>query len=153
MLRTVFSLSGFNRAVALATGAAGGYAFTNPDVDTVYDIFPLHKPPPYAFLNVYKVKKEDSFDFEQTWKELARFNQVQEGYLFTKLMKADNRSASLGGAPQFDYIDIQQWTTGDAQRRATLRPSFQKLKDDLQGWSSRDPMMYSVVVDDTPSRV
>mmetsp|Transcript_87779 Transcript_87779/g.196192 ORF Transcript_87779/g.196192 Transcript_87779/m.196192 type:complete len:153 (-) Transcript_87779:115-573(-) len=152
MLRSVFSLSGFNRAVALATGFAGGYAFTNPDVDTVYDIFPLHKPPPYAFLNVYKVKKDDFFDFEQSWKEVARFNQRQEGYLFTKLMKVDTRKAQLG-EPQYQYIDITQWTTGDAQRRATLRPSFHKLKEDLQGWTGRDPMMYSVVVDDTPSKV
>mmetsp|Transcript_19930 Transcript_19930/g.63119 ORF Transcript_19930/g.63119 Transcript_19930/m.63119 type:complete len:153 (+) Transcript_19930:98-556(+) len=152
MLRAVFSLGGFNRAVCLATGAAGGYAFTNPDVDNVYDIFPLHKPPPYAFINVYKVDKQDCADFEQGWKELARFNQRQEGYLFTKMLKADGRDRGFG-APQYDYIDITQWTTGDAQRRAALRPTYLKLLEELPGTSARAPLMYSVVVDDTPSAV
>ncbi|CAE8635487.1 unnamed protein product [Polarella glacialis] len=90
-LRMIFSIEGFNRLTAFATGAAGGYAFTNPDVDNVYDIFPLQKPPPYAFLNVYKVKEENARDFEIKWKEVAKFNQRQEGYLFTKFMKADKR--------------------------------------------------------------
>mmetsp|Transcript_6979 Transcript_6979/g.14112 ORF Transcript_6979/g.14112 Transcript_6979/m.14112 type:complete len:153 (-) Transcript_6979:41-499(-) len=152
MLRAVFSLSGFNRAVCLATGGAGGYAFTNPDVDNVYDIFPLHKPPPYAFINVYKVKKEDARDFEQAWKDVARFQQRQEGYLFTKMLKADARDSTLGPA-QYEYIDIVQWTTGDAQRRAALRPGYQQLYDEIKSKTVGEPMMYSSVVDDTPSPV
>merc|ERR1712048_1115014 len=115
----------------MATGFAGGYAFTNPDVDNVYDIFPLHKPPPYAFLNVYKI--DQSYEFEESWKDLTRFNQRQEGYLFTKLLKADKKRDFGFGEPEFDYIDITQWTTGDAMRRATLRPGYEKLFDDVKG--------------------
>uniref|UniRef100_A0A7S3LYJ8 Uncharacterized protein n=1 Tax=Spumella elongata TaxID=89044 RepID=A0A7S3LYJ8_9STRA len=153
MISRVLSLSGFNRAVCLATGGAGGYAFTNPDVDNVYDIFPLHKPPPFAFINVYRVPKDECTDFENNWKELVRFSQRQEGYLFTKMLKADSRPSCLDGKPQFDYIDIQQWTTGDAQRRVALRPGFQELYKEIASKSVKDPMMYSVVVDDTPSQV
>merc|ERR1712232_708830 len=75
MFRNIFSLGGFNRAICLATGGAGGYAFTNPDVDNVYDLFPLQKPPPYAFINVYTVNKDERHEFEESWKELARLNQ------------------------------------------------------------------------------
>eukprot|EP00439_Symbiodinium_sp_Y106_P030104 s5005_g3.t1 len=32
-LQLIFSIRGFNRLTAFATGAAGGFAFTNPDVD------------------------------------------------------------------------------------------------------------------------
>merc|ERR1719356_1543772 len=117
MLRNVFSLGGFNRAVCLATGGAAGYAFTNPDVDNVYDIFPLQKPPPYAFINVYKVEESKYKEFEESWKELARFNQRQEGYLFTKLHRAENKGEGLIGEKQYDYIDMVQWTTADAFRR------------------------------------
>merc|ERR1719446_322479 len=146
MVSKVFSLSGFNRAIALATGAAGGYAFTNPDVDNVYDVFPLQKPPPYAFINAYKVSKEDSHEFEQAWKELARFNQRQEGYLFTKLHKLDAKDDTFGEAT-YRYIDMSQWTTGDAHRRTTLRPGYKDLAAKLPG-SQKMPMMYSTVVDD-----
>eukprot|EP00931_Biecheleriopsis_adriatica_P111744 TRINITY_DN86201_c0_g1_i1.p1 TRINITY_DN86201_c0_g1~~TRINITY_DN86201_c0_g1_i1.p1 ORF type:complete len:158 (-),score=44.44 TRINITY_DN86201_c0_g1_i1:115-588(-) len=147
-LRMIFSIQGFNRLTAFATGAAGGYAFTNPDVDNVYDLFPLHKPPPFAFLNVYKVKEEDSRKFEEEWKELAKFNQRQEGYLFTKFMKADPRDAEYGKRV-YDYIDITQWTTGDAQRRASLRTGYQELEEALPGERLSAPMMFSVVVDDS----
>merc|ERR1719362_1356656 len=101
----IFSLGGFNRGICIATGFACGYAFTNPDVDNVYDIFPLAKPPPYAFLNVYSTDMKDAYEFENSWKELARFNQRQEGYLFTKLLKADRKHTESWGEPQFEYID------------------------------------------------
>eukprot|EP00930_Biecheleria_cincta_P020687 TRINITY_DN1549_c2_g1_i1.p1 TRINITY_DN1549_c2_g1~~TRINITY_DN1549_c2_g1_i1.p1 ORF type:complete len:156 (+),score=21.74 TRINITY_DN1549_c2_g1_i1:138-605(+) len=146
-LRMMFSIQGFNRAVAVATGGAAGYAFTNPDSDNVYDLFPLHKPPPYAFLNVYKVKEEDSRQFETTWKELAKFCQRQEGYLYTKFMKADSRDSNHANRV-YDYVHIQQWTHGDAQRRASLRTGYTELERELPGERLSAPMMYSVVVDD-----
>eukprot|EP00419_Tripos_fusus_P024121 CAMPEP_0172722558 /NCGR_PEP_ID=MMETSP1074-20121228/81777_1 /TAXON_ID=2916 /ORGANISM="Ceratium fusus, Strain PA161109" /LENGTH=155 /DNA_ID=CAMNT_0013548597 /DNA_START=60 /DNA_END=527 /DNA_ORIENTATION=+ len=149
ILRNVFSLGGFNRSICLATGFAGGYAFTNPDVDNVYDIFPLHKPPPFAFVNVYNVKEEDAYEFEDVWKDLVRFNQKQEGYLFTKMFKADQRDRGFGPT-KFQYMDISQWTTGDAQRRATLRASYQSAAEAMEKYCGPKPMMYSVVVDDTP---
>jgi heme-degrading monooxygenase HmoA len=155
----VFSLSGFNRAICLATGGACGYAFTNPDADTVYDIFPIQKPPPFAFITVYKVDKDKSHEFEQSWKEVARFHQRQEGYLFTKFLRADAKVKDMGQA-QYDYVDIVQWSTGDAQRRATLRTGYRQLIEDMQAHqrspgtpeANCSPLMYSVVVDDTPSK-
>eukprot|EP00927_Polykrikos_kofoidii_P001362 TRINITY_DN10496_c0_g1_i1.p2 TRINITY_DN10496_c0_g1~~TRINITY_DN10496_c0_g1_i1.p2 ORF type:complete len:153 (+),score=40.70 TRINITY_DN10496_c0_g1_i1:129-587(+) len=147
MLRAVFSLPGLNRSVALATGGACGYAFTNPDVDNVYDLFPLQKAPPFAFLNTFKVKEGEHRDFEESWKDLARHNQNQEGYLFTKLHKAQ-ANESLGTA-QFDYIDIVQWTTGDAYRRASLRASHKEVFDKLRAEGVHEPLMYTLVVDDT----
>mmetsp|Transcript_90841 Transcript_90841/g.257317 ORF Transcript_90841/g.257317 Transcript_90841/m.257317 type:complete len:155 (+) Transcript_90841:88-552(+) len=154
MFRAVLSLGGFNRAICVATGAAGGYAFTNPDIDNVYDIFPLHKPPPYAFINVYKVKEGEAQEFEQSWKDMTRFYQRQEGYLFSKMFRADRNDTTIGDEKaEFDYIDVVQWTTGDAQRRATLRPGHPALVQKLACESVRPPMMYSVVVDDTPAQV
>ena len=147
-LRMIFSMQGVNRFVGFSAGAAAGYAFTNPDVDNVYDIFPLHKPPPYAFLNLYKVKEEDKHQFEQSWKEVAKFNQRQEGYLFTRFMKADPRAEGYENRT-YDYIDIVQWTTGDAQRRATLRSAYTELEKQLPGERLEQPMMFSSVVDDT----
>ncbi|CAE7775369.1 unnamed protein product, partial [Symbiodinium pilosum] len=49
----------------------------------------------------------------------------------------------------YDYVDIVQWTTGDAQRRASLRPTYQELEAKLQGERLPFPMMFSSVVDDT----
>mmetsp|Transcript_108431 Transcript_108431/g.188198 ORF Transcript_108431/g.188198 Transcript_108431/m.188198 type:complete len:157 (-) Transcript_108431:77-547(-) len=149
MVSKILSLSGFNRAIALATGAAGGYAFTNPDADNVYDIFPLQKPPPFAFINVYKVNKEDAWKFEDAWRDLARFKQSQEGYLYTKLHKIDADDTTLKDeTPKYQYIDMTQWTTGDAHRRALLRTGYKDLIDALPGDNKQDPLMYAVVVDD-----
>ncbi|CAE7195342.1 unnamed protein product [Symbiodinium microadriaticum] len=115
---------------------------------SVYDIFPLSKPPPFAFLNLYKVKEEDKHQFEQDWKEVAKFNQRQEGYLFTKFLKADPRAEGYENRV-YDYIDIVQWTTGDAQRRASLRTVYQELEAKLHAERLPFPMMFSSVVDDT----
>ncbi|CAK0880454.1 unnamed protein product, partial [Prorocentrum cordatum] len=102
---------------------------------------------------------DKSHEFEQSWKEVARFHQRQEGYLFTKFLRADAKVKDMG-TPQFDYVDIVQWSTGDAQRRATLRTGYRQLIEDLQAHqkapgtpeASCSPLMYSVVVDDTPSK-
>eukprot|EP00928_Gymnodinium_smaydae_P049992 TRINITY_DN335_c0_g1_i1.p2 TRINITY_DN335_c0_g1~~TRINITY_DN335_c0_g1_i1.p2 ORF type:complete len:156 (-),score=41.11 TRINITY_DN335_c0_g1_i1:122-589(-) len=145
MFRAIFSLGGFNRGISLAVGGAAGFAFTNPDEDTVYDLFPLQKPPPYAFISTYKVKPGEGHEFEESWKALARSNQSQEGYLFTKL----HRAMDTLGTPQFDYIDVVQWSTGDAYRRASQRPGHQDLVRKLHAEEVQKPLMYSVVVDDT----
>merc|ERR1712094_13513 len=115
--------------------------------DNVYDIFPLAKPPPFAFINVYKVPKEEASDFESAWKGMACFKQRQEGYLFTKLHKLDAKDDTFGEGT-YRYIDLSQWTTGDAHRRALLRPGYKDLLDKFPGDNKHTPMMYSVVVDD-----
>ena len=134
-----------------------GYAFTNPDVDNVYDFFPLHKPPPYAFINTYSVDKDQAHDFEEKWKEMTRFKQRQEGYLFTKLHKlvkpVEDKAATKAGMEakgiHYDYVDVTQWTTADAHRRMTLRTEYERLVGELPGGGSRKvPLMYSIVVND-----
>mmetsp|Transcript_46858 Transcript_46858/g.111512 ORF Transcript_46858/g.111512 Transcript_46858/m.111512 type:complete len:154 (-) Transcript_46858:124-585(-) len=152
VLSKIFSLSGFNRAVALATGGAWGYAFTNPDESNVYDIFPVKKPPPYAFINVFKVPEDKKYEFEQSWRELARYRQVQEGYLYTKLHKAlPGEDESM--KPVYDYIDVTQWSTGDAHRRCMLRTMYQSLMEKMPFDYASSPLMYSMVVDDQPKQV
>mmetsp|Transcript_24333 Transcript_24333/g.54183 ORF Transcript_24333/g.54183 Transcript_24333/m.54183 type:complete len:150 (-) Transcript_24333:153-602(-) len=147
MWQAAFSVRTFNRAVALATGAAGGYAFTNPDQDNVYDIFPLQKPPPYAYINTYKVKKGEENEFRNSWRTVARFQQSQQGYLYTKLYQA---TPQLGEA-EYDFIDVTQWTTGDAYRRLTLRPGYRELWEGLKAEVVGNPMLFRVVVDDHPT--
>eukprot|EP00929_Paragymnodinium_shiwhaense_P114069 TRINITY_DN82392_c0_g1_i1.p1 TRINITY_DN82392_c0_g1~~TRINITY_DN82392_c0_g1_i1.p1 ORF type:complete len:194 (+),score=45.46 TRINITY_DN82392_c0_g1_i1:80-583(+) len=144
-ISNILSLTGLNRFICLATGGACGYAFTNPDVDNVYDLFPVQKPPPFAFINVYKIKAGENTEFEESWKNVARMNQKQQGYLFTKLMRANDKT----GVPSFDYIDMSQWASGDSFRRASLRPGHQSTVGSLQCTSENKPMMYTRVVDDT----
>mmetsp|Transcript_64520 Transcript_64520/g.120050 ORF Transcript_64520/g.120050 Transcript_64520/m.120050 type:complete len:158 (-) Transcript_64520:81-554(-) len=157
MLRQIFSMSGFNCSVAFATGGAWGYAFANPDERNVYDIFPVRKPPPYAFINVFKVPEEKSYDFESAWRELARWRQGQDGYLFTQLHKAKAVSSKQPVddtlQAEYQYIDVSQWTTGDAHRRALLRTMYQSLVDKMPFESCSQPLMYSMVVDDQPKQV
>lgn len=149
MLRTLFSQGGFNRSLCGLVGASVGYAFTNPDADTAYDIFPVQKPPPFAFVSAFNVEKHDLHTFEKKWKDVARFMQAQDGYLFTKLHKADAEVSEGLDAPLYQYIDEFQFTTADAHRRAILKPEYQELVSVLPGRTSPS-LMYSVVVDDTP---
>mmetsp|Transcript_22089 Transcript_22089/g.50504 ORF Transcript_22089/g.50504 Transcript_22089/m.50504 type:complete len:158 (+) Transcript_22089:69-542(+) len=157
MVSKIFTLAGFNRVMLFSTGAAWGYAFTNPDETNVYDVFPVKKPPPYAFINVFKVSPEKNYEFEQSWRDLARYRQQQEGYLFTQLHKAKALTSKApvedSMQPEYQYIDVTQWTTGDAHRRALLRTTYQPLVDKMPFESCSSPLMYSMVVDDQPQQV
>ena len=68
---------------------AGGtvcYAFANPDEGNVYDIFPSQKSN-FAFIQSYKIHENEKYIFEKKWKNLAKYYQGQEGYLFNKLIR------------------------------------------------------------------
>ena len=136
--------------------ASINYSFANPDQDNVYDVFPVQRSK-YAFVSGYSVKHEDRMQFEKRWKDLARFYQGQEGYLFNKLIRQeepDDQEKVL-------YLDFNQWTTGDAYKIAASRATRVVLWDKLQEVCEaeetyKQPMMYKTVVDDTeftPSEV
>jgi heme-degrading monooxygenase HmoA len=144
-------------------GATVCYAFSNPDEGNVYDIFPTQKSK-HAFINSFTVSEENKWEFESKWKDLARFYQQQEGYLFNKLI----RSKEPNEDGNFNYYGIMQWTTGESFIKSTNKTSYKTLVDDLplveetnsinkddnseqqkQQRRRRHPLMYKIVVDDT----
>lgn len=123
-------------------GATVCYAFANPDEGNVYDIFPSQKSS-FAFINNYRIRESEKWTFEQKWKDLARFYQGQEGYLFNKLI----RSKTPDSKGEFNYYGIMQWTTGDSFIKSTGKGTHKTLADELPKLSK--PLMYKIVVDDT----
>ena len=134
------------------------YSFANPDENNIYDIFPVVKSK-YAFICSYAVKPDERVSFERKWKDVARFYQQQDGYLYNKLLRSETRDPD----GNFVYIDVNQWATGDAYKTAaskTLRQTlFSRLYDSADKasiFTHNTPMMYKTVVDDTqftPSEV
>lgn len=117
------------------------YAFANPDEGNVYDVFPSQKSR-FAFISQYIVKSKDQWAFEQKWKDLARYYQQQEGYLFNKLVRT--KTADEQG--DLRYMSLTQWTTGESFLKSTGKGTHKTLTDDLP---STQPLMYKIVVDDT----
>jgi heme-degrading monooxygenase HmoA len=122
-------------------GATVCYAFANPDEGNVYDIFPTQKSK-FAFVTHFSVKAEDKWTFENKWKDLARYYQQQEGYLFNKLV----RRKEIAENGEFKYMSLMQWTTGESYIKATGKGTHKTLSDELP---KSDPLMYKIVVDDT----
>ncbi|KAF4716145.1 hypothetical protein FOZ62_029076, partial [Perkinsus olseni] len=89
-------------------------------------------------------KPEDQYTFECRWKDLARFYQMQPGYLFNKLEKLQNMHVDA----TYQYYDVMQWSTGEAYRRATMKAIHKELVHELPCDKYR-PIMYKLVVDDT----
>ena len=134
--------------------ASMNYSFANPDHDNVYDVFPVQRSK-YAFISGYVVQYDQRMQFERRWKDLARFYQTQEGYLFNKLIRQDSPDEG-----KVLYLDFNQWTTGDAYKVAASRNTREVLRERLHEVCEEDtfsqPMMYKTVVDDTeftPSEV
>ncbi len=125
-------------------GATVCYAFANPDEGNVYDIFPTQKSK-HAFINTFRVKESEIWNFENKWKNLARYYQQQEGYLFNKLL----RSKDIDDNGAYKYYGIMQWTTGDSFIKSTGKAQYRQLVDELPVEDSRHPLMYKIVVDDT----
>ncbi|PHJ24794.1 hypothetical protein CSUI_001351 [Cystoisospora suis] len=74
-------ISFMSRGICLMTGFGLSYSFTNPDQDTVYEVFPLQHQTKYAFLHLYQVEKSKEQEFENRIKDLSRFNQKQPGVI------------------------------------------------------------------------
>ena len=130
------------RVAFFTGGATVCYAFANPDEGNVYDIFPTGKSK-FAFVNKHIVPRADKWEFEQKWKDLARFYQGQEGYLFNKLMRQSEVADD-----EFVYYSLMQWTTGDSFIRSTGKSMYKQLVDEIPGKTGA-PLMYKIVVDDT----
>lgn len=126
-------------------GATVCYAFANPDEGNVYDIFPTQKSK-FAFITEYRISPENRWNFESRWKDLARYYQQQEGYLFNKLMRSKTPSEESGG--QFRYFSIMQWSTGESFLKSMGKATHKTLADELPAAQSK-PLMYKLVVDDT----
>lgn len=124
-------------------GATVCYAFANPDDGNVYDIFPTARSK-HAFINTFKVKETEKWSFESKWKNLARYYQQQEGYLYNKLIRSKDTVDGM-----YQYYAIMQWTTGEAFVKSTGKPSYQQLVGELPTVDRSKPLMYKVVVDDT----
>jgi hypothetical protein len=125
-------------------GATVCYAFANPDEGNVYDIFPSQRSK-FAFITEYRVKASDRWVFENKWKDLARFYQQQEGYLFNKLIR---QKEDVDKKEDLRYYSIMQWTTGESLVKAMGRGNHKSLIDEIPALNSR-PFMYKIVVDDT----
>ena len=124
------------------------YAFANPDEGNVYDIFPTQKTK-FAFVTEYRVKPQDKWTFENKWKDLARYYQQQEGYLFNKLVRTKNLEDESSD-PSFRYIAIMQWTTGDSFVKSLGKATHKTLADEIpRTVQEGKPLMYKIVVDDT----
>lgn len=138
------SLAGFNRGVAFATGFGLSYSFANPDMDTVYEVFPTFSQRNYAFITLFAVSPEDDTRFEESVKNLLRYYQQQQGYLYTKLMKATNDS----DAP-YRYLNISSWLKNDDLKLANAKPTAKRLVAELPLQGKYKPVLYKVVVDDS----
>jgi len=132
------------RVAFFTGGATVCYAFANPDEGNVYDIFPSQKSS-FAFINSWKIAEGEKWGFEQKWKNLARYYQGQEGYLFNKLIRSKDVDSGTG---EFRYYGIMQWTTGDSFIKSMGKATYKTLNDEMPKGGSK-PMMYKIVVDDT----
>jgi hypothetical protein len=134
------------RVAFFTGGATVCYAFSNPDEGNVYDIFPTARTK-YAFISRFQIDASDRWKFENKWKDLARFYQAQEGYLFNKLVRASG--ADDGEEGKLDYYALMQWTTGESFLKSTQKSNHKLLVDELPVRRMDKPIMYKVVVDDT----
>jgi heme-degrading monooxygenase HmoA len=125
-------------------GATVCYAFANPDEGNVYDIFPTQKSR-FAFITEYRIPAQNKWNFESKWKDLARYYQQQEGYLFNKLVRSKQRSVEMG---EFRYFSIMQWSTGESFLKSMGKATHKTLADELPQ-ATHQPLMYKLVVDDT----
>ncbi|KAF8821843.1 hypothetical protein IE077_000170 [Cardiosporidium cionae] len=132
-----------SRAVAFAVGAAFSYGFASPDEGNVYDIFPVHKQKNYALITYYNVSEDDAALFEEKIKNLYRFYQQQRGYLFTKLLKANNFNQT-----DYQYISINTWVNPESFDLAKNRPVAMRLGDEIPGQQSI-ALLNKIVVDDS----
>ncbi|CBZ52840.1 conserved hypothetical protein [Neospora caninum Liverpool] len=132
------------RGICLLTGFGFSYSFANPDDDTVYEMFPLETQNKFAVVSFYRVEKEKMNEFEDRAKDCCRFNQQQQGYLFTRLLRAKYPEE----AP-YQYLQITTWLRIEDFLLARDRPIGEKLRRALPLLSPAHPLLYQNVADDT----
>ncbi|PFH33298.1 hypothetical protein BESB_084970 [Besnoitia besnoiti] len=131
------------RSICLLTGFGFTYSFANPDDDTVYEMFPLETQKRFAMVNLFHVEKDKAKEFEARAKDCSRFNQQQQGYLYTRLLRAKDAAT----AP-YQYLQITTWLTMEDFLLARDKPVGAQLRKNLPA-SGAPPLLYQNVADDT----
>ncbi|CDR97751.1 hypothetical protein, conserved [Babesia bigemina] len=144
---TVFTRRFVNRAVTFTLGFITSYAFTNPDLERVWEVHPAFSQRDYAFLSFYEVDPEHSSEFENNVKCLTRYLQTQEGYGSTKLVRLENMTHG-GQLDRYQYLGIQTWFSPDLMKKATSQSFSQRMIAKLRLRSPFNSVMYKIVVND-----
>ncbi|VWU53294.1 conserved protein, unknown function [Hepatocystis sp. ex Piliocolobus tephrosceles] len=139
-----FRIRTFNRFACFVIGGAFTYSFTNPDIDTVYELFPTFKQNKYAYLTFLEVNEQHGDVFEEKLKDLCRFYQKQPGYLYTKIIKRKNSINNLN-----KYIIVSTWLKSENYVLACNRIHGQMLIKKIQNYANFDSHLYKIVVDDS----
>ncbi|OEH74495.1 uncharacterized protein LOC34620548 [Cyclospora cayetanensis] len=101
------------RGVCLLTGGAIGFSFTNPDSDTAYELFPVHSQQTHVHVSKLYIDKADEDTAIEKLKDLHRFFQQQQGYLYSRLLKLDDSSNSdnSGNSILPRFVTVSSWLT------------------------------------------
>jgi len=133
----------FSGMLALAISFSLSYGFANPDVTSAYDLFPIMKQRDYAFIHFHKVPSDKVESFQFHWRNLARYIQQQEGYLYTKLMKSVRPDEA-----EYQFVSYTTWVDEAAHRRAVDKPVGQMLIGALPV-KEYTPLLQKIVVNDS----
>eukprot|EP00916_Digyalum_oweni_P024531 GHVL01040536.1.p1 GENE.GHVL01040536.1~~GHVL01040536.1.p1 ORF type:complete len:129 (+),score=28.01 GHVL01040536.1:137-523(+) len=114
----------------------------NPDAASLVEHFPVFRNRSNCFVTEYKIDEKNKNAFEHKWKNLTRYCQKQEGYLFTQLYKVSDNANS-----NFDYIQFQQWVTPQMLTRTSENIKYKELSNGLKAESKC--LLYKLVADDT----
>ncbi|AFZ80444.1 hypothetical protein BEWA_032970 [Theileria equi strain WA] len=144
---TILTRRFLNRMVTFSIGFAGTYAFTNPDLDRIWEVHPAFEQKSYAFVNFYQVAPEDSDHFEKNIKCLTRFLQTQEGYGYTRVLRLDKDAK--GPLANYQYVGIQTWFNADLMKKALDSTISQKIIANLRLKNPYNSIMYKIMVDDS----
>ncbi|SBS90703.1 conserved Plasmodium protein, unknown function [Plasmodium malariae] len=139
-----FRIRTYNRFVCFIIGGAFTYSLANPDIDTVYEFFPIFKQNKYAYLTFLEVNENHSKVFEEKLKDLCRFCQKQPGYLYTKIIKRKNNLDNLS-----KYIIVSTWLKSENYLLACNRMYGQILINNIQSYANYNSYLYRIVVDDS----
>ncbi|GFE55391.1 hypothetical protein BaOVIS_027950 [Babesia ovis] len=144
---TVFTRRFVNRAITFTLGFITSYAYTNPDLERVWEVPPAFIQRDYAFITFYEVADNHRADFENNIKCLTRYLQTQEGYGNTKLVRLDQKDSG-GPLDKFQYIGVQTWFSPDLMKKAVSQSFSQRMIAKLPLDSPFKSVMYKIVVDD-----
>ncbi|KAK1441768.1 hypothetical protein BgAZ_501000 [Babesia gibsoni] len=144
---TVFTRRFVNRVITFTVGFITSYAYTNPDIERVWEIKPAFNQRDYAFLNFYEVDPKHQKEFENNIRCLTRYLQTQEGYGYTKLVRLDGKEKG-GPLDRYQYLGVQTWFSPDLMKKATSSSFSQRMISKLYLKAPYNSVMYKIVVDD-----
>lgn len=146
-----FRIRTYNRFICFLVGGAFTYSLANPDIDTVYEFFPIFKQNKFAYLTFLQVDEKHDKYFEERLKDLCRFYQKQQGYLYTKIIKRKKEVMDSTQEKKNElakYIIISTWLKSENFLLASNRMHGQLLIKKIQQYSNYNPYLYKIVVDD-----